>query len=170
MGTRTGDFDAAILFYLGDKGYSLQDLNALCNKESGLLGLSGESNDMRNLAELAAGGNRRAQLAIDIFCYRIKKYIGAYTAVLGGLDAVVFTGGIGENATDVRATICDGLGHIGITIDPAKNARVRGCEADVGTPESPTRVLVIPTNEEGAIAGDTYELAMKHIGENGGNE
>ncbi len=103
MGTRSGDFDPAILFYLADKGYDLASLNHLCNKESGLLGVSGISNDMRTLTEAAAGGNRQAQLAIDIFCYRVRKYIGAYLAVLGRVDAVSFTGGIGERAAGVRA-------------------------------------------------------------------
>ena len=106
MGTRSGDFDPAILFYLTDKGYTIKSLNKLCNKKSGLLGISGISNDMRTLVELAQNGNEQAQLAIDIFCYRIKKYIGAYTTVLDNVDAVVFTGGIGENNAEARSKIC----------------------------------------------------------------
>jgi len=98
MGTRSGDIDPAILFYLSDKGYDLASLNRLCNKQSGLLGVSGISNDMRTLTEAAAAGNQQAQLAIDIFCYRVRKYIGAYMAVLGRVDAISFTGGIGERA------------------------------------------------------------------------
>ncbi|MBN1127242.1 MAG: acetate kinase [Sedimentisphaerales bacterium] len=159
MGTRSGDFDPAILFYLNDKGYTVDDLNTMCNKKSGLLGISGKSNDMRNLSELAVGGDRRAQLAIDIFCYRIKKYIGAYTAVLDTLDAVIFTGGIGENAVDVRNTICTGLTQVGIQIDPEKNRAIVGCEGLVSTADSRVQVLVVPTNEEAAIANDTFELA-----------
>jgi len=159
MGTRSGDFDPAILFYLADKGFHLKELNALCNKKSGLIGISAVSNDMRNLAQQAKNGNVRAQLAIDIFCYRIKKYIGAYTAVLDTLDAVVFTGGIGENAVDVRARICSGLTQIGLEIDPVKNASAIRTEADISTADSRAKILVIPTNEEAAIARDTFELA-----------
>ena len=160
MGTRSGDFDPAILFYLSDKGYSIKELNAICNKKSGLLGISGRSNDMRNLRELAGGGDERAQLAIDIFGYRIKKYIGAYTAVLGRVDAVVFTGGIGENGPDIRATICSEQSQIGIEIDPARNAATFRKEGLISTDDSRVKVFVIPTDEEVAIAKDTYELAQ----------
>jgi acetate kinase len=170
MGTRTGDVDPAILFYLGDKGYDLHSLKKLCNKESGLLGISGISNDMRTLTELAKQGNQRASLAIDVFCYRVKKYIGSYTAVLGRLDAVVFTGGIGENATRVRADICSNLQQMGIEIDAEKNKATRRVEADISSDRSPVKVLVIPTNEEASIAGDTYELAMGIIGEKGAKQ
>ncbi len=158
MGTRTGDFDPAILFYLADKGYTIQQLNTLCNKESGLLGISGESNDMRNLTELAAGGDERAQLAIDIFCYRVRKYIGMYAAVLEGVDAIVFTGGIGENAPEVRSKICANLVSLGIDVDNTKNTATIRQEGDVSTDTSKARVLVIPTNEEQAIAKDTYQI------------
>jgi len=161
MGTRAGDFDPAILFYLAEKGYDFGALKAMCNKESGLLGISGVSNDMRNLGEAAAAGNRRAQLAIDIFCYRIKKYIGAYTAVLGTVDAVVFTGGIGENAVDVRSRICAGLEQTGITIDAERNTATCGKEGLISTQDSRTKVFVIPTDEEAAIAKDTYQLATR---------
>jgi acetate kinase len=161
MGTRSGDFDPAIMFYLADKGYDIDSLNDMCNKKSGLLGISGESNDMRNLTEAAAAGSQRAQLAIDIFCYRIKKYIGMYAAVLGSLDAVVFTGGIGENAAGVREQICSGLGQVGIEIDTDANSRAHGDESAISTENSPVKVFVIPTDEEGAIAKDTYELASE---------
>ena len=157
MGTRSGDFDPAILFYLSDKGYSIKDLNTLCNKKSGLLGISGESNDMRNLSELAAKGDKKAQLAIDIFAYRVKKYIGTYTAVLGKVDAVVFTGGIGENAVDLRAQICSDQEQIGIEIDAEVNTATHG-QGCVSTDASRVKVYVIPTDEEFAIAADTYEL------------
>ena len=160
MGTRSGDFDPAILFYLADKDYKVKTLNTLCNKESGLLGVSGVSNDMRNLSELAQKGNTRAKLAIEVFCYRIKKYIGTYTAVLNTVDSVIFTGGIGENAVDVRARICRGLGQIGIELDPDKNNAAHGKEGQISTDNSRIKVFVIPTNEEAAIAKDTYELAL----------
>jgi acetate kinase len=159
MGTRSGDFDPAILFYLTDKGYDVKGLNALCNKKSGLLGISGISNDMRNLEELAGKGNARAKLAIDIFCYRIKKYIGAYSAVLDTIDAVVFTGGIGENSVWVRQQICADLTQTGIELDSAANEAALAKDADISTAESKVRIFVIPTDEEAAIARDTYELA-----------
>jgi acetate kinase len=158
MGTRSGDFDPAILFFLADKGYDLATLNTICNKQSGLVGLSGSSNDMRVLSEKAAAGDERAQLAIDVFCYRVKKYIGAYAAVLGRIDAVVFTGGIGENAVDVRAKCCHDLAQLGIEIDLERNAAVRGREGEIQSVGSQVKLLVIPTDEEGVIAADTYEL------------
>jgi acetate kinase len=159
MGTRSGDFDPAILFYLGDRGYDMAALNKLCNKQSGLLGVSGESNDMRTLVENAEAGSKRAKLAIDIFAYRIKKYIGTYTAVLGRVDAVVFTGGIGENAANIRAAACGGLEPMGMTIDPIRNERTVGRrEGVISTDECRTKVLVIPTDEEAAIAADTHKL------------
>jgi len=159
MGTRAGDFDPAILFYLADKGYDIDQLNRLCNKESGLLGISGTSNDMRNLGIQAEQGDERAQLAVDIFCYRVRKYIGMYAAVLKGLDAVVFTGGIGENSPEVRAKICGDLVTLGIDVDAEKNRTTVGKEGKVSPDASRAHVLVIPTNEEEAIAKDTYELA-----------
>lgn len=161
MGTRCGDIDPAIIFYLVDKGYDPNEIKQICNKKSGLLGISGQSNDMRNLQELAGQGDRRAGLAIDIFCYRIKKYIGAYCAALGSVDAVVFTGGIGENDFKVRQNICSGLGQVGIVLDEQKNDGMRGEQADLSDAESKVKVLVIPTDEEAVIAGDTYNLAVK---------
>ena len=160
MGTRSGDFDPAILFYLADKGYDMKTLNAMCNKKSGLLGISGVSNDMRNLGQLAEKGDKRAALAIDIFCYRVKKYIGTYTAVLDTLDAVVFTGGIGENDAKVRAKICSNLTQIGIEVDPAKNMKMPSKEGQISADTSRVKVFVIPTNEEAAIASDTYQLSV----------
>jgi len=158
MGTRSGDFDPAILFYLTEHGYDLADLNKLCNKQSGLLGISGRSNDMRTLTQLAEQGDARAQLAIDIFCYRIKKYIGAYTAALGALDTVVFTGGIGENAPTIRAGCCAELRPLGIVLDAETNRRAIGREAAIQATESRVQIWVIPTDEEGVIASDTYAL------------
>jgi acetate kinase len=160
MGTRCGDIDPAILFYLAANGHEFAALNDLCNKQSGVLGISGLSNDMRTLIEKATAGHDRAQLAIDVYCYRLKKYIGAYFAVLGQVDAVVFTGGIGENSDVVRATVCDGLQNLAIHLDSRSNVQVVGREGriDAGTGVA---VLVIPTNEEGAIAVDTYQLATE---------
>jgi len=161
MGTRCGDIDPAIVFYLADKGYSLEQLNDMFNKKSGLLGISGISNDMRNLIEHARQGHKRAQLAIDIFCYRIKKYIGAYTAVLGTLDGVIFTGGIGENNAMIRQQIVSDLPHLGIEIDAARNEANKPRERLISSERSRTAVYVIPTNEEAAIAADTYRLIQE---------
>ena len=159
MGTRCGDIDPAILFYLADNGYDVQELNELCNKKSGLLGVSGLSNDMRSLVEAAENGNERARLAIGLFCYRLKKYIGAYWASLGRVDAIVFTGGIGENAAAIREQVCAGLEPLGITIEAQANLAASGHESRVSADNSQVKLLVIPTDEEGAIAAETYRLA-----------
>jgi len=159
MGTRSGDLDPAILFYLEGKGYDAERLNQLCNKESGLLGLSGRSNDMRTLVKLAREGDARALLAIDVFVYRLKKYIGAYMAVLGSADVLVFTGGIGENAAFIRAQACQGLEGLGIILNNRLNEDLNG-EGEISTLNSRVHVLVIPTDEEAAIAADTYGLAL----------
>ena len=162
MGTRSGDIDPAIIFYLADHGFSLDETNTILNKKSGLLGLSGKSNDMRDLIKEAKRGDDRSRLALKIFAYRVKKYIGSYLAALGTADAVVFTGGIGENAAAVREEILSGLETLGIILDRKKNARARG-EADVSVPESRTRILIIPTNEEALIAHDAAVIASgKH--------
>jgi acetate kinase len=158
MGTRSGDLDPAILFFLEEKGYTTKKLKTLCNKESGLLGLSGISNDMRDLEEAAEKGDERAKLAIDVFCYRIKKYIGAYAAILDTVDVVVFTGGIGENAVLMREKICDAVSQIGLKLDRQANKAAVAKEAEVSTKNSEVKVFVIPTNEQVAIANDTYEL------------
>jgi acetate kinase len=161
MGTRCGDLDPAIILYLIDKGYSSIDLNNMCNKQSGLLGISGSSNDMRNVRSEADKGDKRAQLAIDIFNYRIKKYIGAYAAVLGKVDAIVFTGGIGENASDVRSQTCGGLEQFGIELDSKANTMKSRDERTISTASSKVKIFVIPTNEELAIAQDTFMLSKK---------
>jgi acetate kinase len=158
MGTRCGDIDPAILFYLAQNGYEFDKLNDLCNKKSGVLGVSGLSNDMRTLIEKSAEGNDRATLAIDVFCYRVKKYIGAYHAVLGRLDAIVFTGGIGENAALVREKVCAGMEPLGITIDRTRNNQPGSDERRIDAGNG-VAILVVPTDEEGAIATDTYQLA-----------
>ena len=161
MGTRSGDLDPSILFYLGDKGHDVHALKMLCNKKSGLLGISGISNDVRELEALASKGDPQARLAIDIFCYRIRKYIGAYCAVLDTVDAVVFTGGIGENAALLRRQICTGLRQLGIRLDAAANRAAVAKEGGISAAESGVRVFVIPTNEQVAIAKDTYELVNR---------
>ena len=158
MGTRSGDLDPSILFYLGDRGYDSKALKELCNKKSGLLGLSGVSNDVRNLEKLASQGNFRAELAIDVFCYRIKKYIGVYCAVLETVDAVVFTGGIGENSVFMRQKICNGLNQLGVQLDEEANRTAVAKEAEISASDSRVKIFVIPTNEQVAIANDTYEL------------
>jgi acetate kinase len=161
MGTRSGDIDPAIVFFLSEKGYDCEQLNTMLNKKSGLLGISGLSNDMRNLAEAAAEGNKRAKLAIDIFTYRLRKYIGSYMAVLGRVDGIVFTGGVGENNGSIRAEALAGLEGFGIEVDAEANKAPRKGEQDVASPQSQTRVLVIPTDEEGYIANEAYRIAQK---------
>jgi acetate kinase len=159
MGTRSGDLDPAVLEYLGAKeGWSPSDVDNLLNKQSGLLGVSGLTNDMRELqAEAHENNDRRARLAIDIFCYRARKYIGSYLAALGGADAIVFAGGIGENAPEVRAQICRGLEWAGVELDDAANTRmVGGAEGRVTTDAASLAVWVIPTDEELLIARDTF--------------
>ncbi len=159
MGSRSGDLDPAILLHVMTKEeLGASELNALLNKHSGLLGVSGLSNDMRKLLEAEAEGNARARLAVELFCYRLRKYVGAYVGVLGGVDALVFTGGIGENAPSVRARSLLGLCAMGIAIDPERNAEARGVEAELSPQGSACSVQVIPTNEELLIARDTYRI------------
>jgi acetate kinase len=159
MGSRSGDLDPAILLHvMAKEELGAAEMSALLNKHSGLLGVSGLSNDMRKLLEAEAQGSDRARLAVDVFCYRLRKYVAAYVAVLGGLDALVFTGGIGENAPAVRARAVVGLSAMGISIDEARNARSRGCEAEISPEGAASRVLVVPTNEELLIARDTYRI------------
>lgn len=163
MGTRCGDIDPAIIFYLLSRDESLtpEDINTMLNKKSGLLGISGISNDMRNLVEAAEKGEERAQIALDIFAYRIRKYVGSYMAVLGRVDAIVFTGGIGENNAIIRTEVLSGLGSIGVQIDETKNSAPSRDERDIATEESRSHIFVIPTNEEGYIAEEAYKLAEK---------
>jgi len=159
MGTRCGDVDPGVILYLMSKDeLTLHDMNTLLLKFSGLYGISGSSNDMRDLITAAAGGDEQARLAIDVFCYRLKKYIGAYTAVLGHVDGLIFTGGIGENAPLVREKACERLSELGIEIDPARNREVVGKEGQISTDSSRVRVMVIPTNEELLIARDTFRV------------
>jgi acetate kinase len=158
MGTRCGDIDPAIVPYLMDKeGLSWEDMNEVLYKKSGLLGISGISSDMRDIEEAAASGNEQAQLALDIFAYNNRKFIGAYAAAMGGVDAIVFTAGIGENGIEIREKICRGLEFLGAEIDSERN-KVRGKEAEISREGSPVKILVVPTNEELMIAQDTQGL------------
>lgn len=161
MGTRAGDFDPAIIFHLERvRHMSTKELDDLFNKKSGLLGLSGKSNDVRELLALRDKGDTGAALAIDVFTYRLKKYIGSYLAVLGGADAVVFTAGVGENSAAIRAESTAGLERLGLAVDADKNAHAIGRELDISAAGATCRVLVVPTNEEKLIATDTYRLAL----------
>ncbi len=159
MGTRSGDLDPAILIHVMRKEeLGVWELNALLNKHSGLVGISGVSNDMRALLDAEASGNDRAKAAIDVFCYRLKKYVGAYMAALGGIDGIAFAGGIGENAPAVRGRALQGLEETGIALDPQANDVARGTEADISLRGARTRVFVVPTNEEILIARDTLHI------------
>ena len=161
MGTRSGDVDPAILDYVAAKeGLSLPEVEGLLNKQSGLLGVSGLTNDMRELlAEAEEFGDRRARLAVEIFCYRARKYVGAYLAAIGGAQAVAFAGGIGENAAAVRARICQGLEWAGLTLDPARNAAtVGGREGRISADGAALEAWVIATDEELLIARDTVRV------------
>ena len=158
MGTRSGDLDAGILEYLMNKhGYNIDEMLNILNKKSGVLGISGVSSDFRDLEDAAPKGNQRAQLALDAFEYSVKKYIGAYAAAMGGVDAIIFTAGVGENGPANRANIVSGLEYMGVKLDAEKN-NTRGKEVDVSTDDSKVRVLVIPTNEELMIAMDTAAI------------
>lgn len=163
MGTRSGDIDAAIVDYLAIKeGLNVHQIESLLNKQSGLIGISGLTNDMRELLEEShENGDRRARLAIEMFCYRVRKYIGAYLAAMGGADAIVFTGGIGENSPEVRATICEGLQWMGLELDKERNEScASGCEALISTDDSRLVVYTIPTDEELLIARDTVRAVQ----------
>jgi acetate kinase len=161
MGTRLGDIDAGALLYVADKeNLSIPQTNALINKESGVLGISGISSDMRELEKAAAQGNERAQLALDMFHHRIRKFIGAYAAVMGGVDILVFTGGIGENADLSREAICKDFEYLGLIFDPDTNKGLRSKEAVISTDYSKVTAIVVPTDEEMAIAMDTYTIVQ----------
>ena len=160
MGTRSGDLDPAILDYVAVKeGLSISELDSMLNKQSGLLGVSGLTADMRELLdEEAENGDRRARLAIDLFCYRVRKYIGSYLAAMNGADAIIFTGGIGANSARIRARICADMQGLGIDIDPARNEKVSGDEATIAREGSRVATWVIPTDEELLIARDTWRV------------
>jgi acetate kinase len=161
MGTRCGDLDPAVPFFLGNAtGKRPEELLSLLNEESGLKGICG-ANDMREVHRMAAAGNPSASLAIDMYCYRIRKYIGAYTAVLGRVDALVFTGGIGENDAEVRRRSCDGLSLLGIALDEGKNDSPSSAPREIQREGMPVKVLVLPTNEELEIALQTVACIRK---------
>ncbi|MGE5632922.1 MAG: acetate/propionate family kinase [Caulobacteraceae bacterium] len=161
MGTRSGDIDPAIAKFLaGKENLSAAKVDEIFNKKSGVFGISGVSSDFRDIEEAAANGNERAKLALDVYVHRVKKYIGAYAAVMNGVDAVVFTAGLGENSASMRSAICKDMCFLGIELDEAKN-NVRGKETDISKDGSKVKVLLIPTNEELMIARDTKRLVEK---------
>jgi acetate kinase len=158
MGTRSGDLDPSIIFYLMERGYTAEQLNQMLNKESGLLGLSEKSNDLRDLEEAAERGDRNAIEALDVYAYRVRKFIGAYSANIVKVDILVFTGGIGQYGTRMRERICNRLESIGIVMDYRKNLENGPREGIISKEYSPTTIIVEPTNEELQIALDTYRL------------
>ena len=161
MGTRSGDLDAGIIEYLMNKhGYDIKEMLNILNKKSGVLGISGVSSDFRDLEDAAEKGNQQAQLALDAFDYSVKKFIGAYAAAMGGVDAIIFTAGVGENGVTTRANIVSGLEYMGVKMDAEKN-NTRGKEVDVSADDATVRILVIPTNEELMIAMDTATIVGK---------
>lgn len=158
MGTRSGNIDPAIVPFIMEKeGLSSDEINNYLNKKCGVYGVSGVSSDFRDLEDAAQKGNSRAQLALEIFAYQAKKFIGSYAAAMNGLDAIVFTGGIGENSSSMRMMICENMEFFGLKIDEQKN-QVRGKQADISADDANTKILVIPTNEELMIALDTVAL------------
>lgn len=162
MGTRVGDVDPGALVFIGEKeGLSMAQLSEVINKKSGVLGVSGVSSDMREIEEAISQGNERAKLALEMYDYRIKKYVGAFAAAMGGLDLLIFTGGVGENQTTTREYVCEDMQYMGIEIDKELNAKIHGDEALLSTKESKVKVVVIPTDEELMIALDTVALSSK---------
>jgi acetate kinase len=162
MGTRCGDIDPAIILnIMGREELSLHEANTLLNKHSGLQGISGVSSDMRDILTAVESGNEMARLALDIYCYRIRKYIGAYAAAMGGLDCIVFTAGVGENSPKVRELCCQGLEFLGVKLDSGRNAEAVKKEMVISTDEAHVRVMAIPTNEELIIAEDTYKIVCE---------
>ena len=163
MGTRSGDIDAgAVTFIMEKENRTAAGVSDLLNKKSGVKGIFGVSSDMRELeAAVAAGNNKMADLTENMYFYRIKKYIGAYAAALGGVDIIMFTGGVGENQMECRREVCKDMEFMGIELDNDVNAKVRGEEAVISTPASKVKVVVIPTDEELLIASDTMDILNK---------
>ena len=162
MGTRSGDIDGgAVTFIMEKEGLDATGISNLLNKRSGVLGVSGVSSDMRELDAAAQAGNPRAQLAEKMYFYRIKKYVGAYAAAMGGVDVILFTGGVGENQSQCREAVCDGLQFIGVELNKELNNKIHGDEAIISTTESKVKVVVIPTDEEMMIASDTLAILKK---------
>lgn len=158
MGTRSGDIDASVIFHLVDElGYDSDQVKTLLNKQSGMLGLTGFS-DMRDISKAIAEGDKESELAYEMYAYRIKKYIGSYAAILNGLDAIVFTAGVGENDANIRMRVCADMGFLGIVPDEGKNNVGSGVIREINAENSPVKVLVVPTNEELEIAEQCYEL------------
>ena len=161
MGTRTGSIDPAVVpVLMQKKGLDAAGVDKYMNKECGVLGVSGVSSDFRDLEDAAAKGNERAKLALDMFCYQVKRYIGAYAAAMGGVDAIVFTAGVGENDIHTRQQVCEGLEFLGVKLDAERN-NVRGKATEISAADSKVKVFLIPTNEELAIAQDTLRLCSK---------
>ena len=159
MGTRCGSIDPSVATFIAEKeGMTLAELNNMMNKKSGVLGVSGVSSDNRDVSAAAEAGNERAQLALDIQVYEIKKYVGAFAAAMGGVDAVLFTGGIGENDKNVRLGVCSGMEYMGIKIDAELNDKFSGQEHEISTADSKVKVWIVPTNEELMIARDTLSI------------
>ena len=162
MGTRCGDIDPSIIFFVAEKArLDLTEINEILNRKSGLLGISGVSNDVREVKSEAERGNNRAQLALRILAYKVRKYIGAYAAVLGGVDAIVFTAGIGENAEYIRSEACRGLEFLGVRLDVSKNRDPAKWQGMISSDDSKVKVLVVPTREELMIARDTVEILRR---------
>jgi acetate kinase len=163
MGTRSGDVDPFIIFHLVNQlGYSLDQVNNILNKQSGMQGLTGFS-DMRDITKAIAEGNEEAKLAYEMYTYRIKKYIGSYAAALNGVDAIVFTGGVGENDMHVRKLVCCDMDYLGIRLDEEKNKLRSGNIREINTDNSRTKILIVPTNEELEIVKQCYELLNAEI-------
>lgn len=161
MGTRCGDIDPAIVTYIREKENLPQGkANEILNKKSGVLGISGVSSDFRDIEDAVAEGNERAALALKVFAHKVRFYIGAYIAEMNGVDAIIFTAGVGENDVTMREIICNNLGNLGIKLDPVKN-KMRGKETEISTDDSKVKILMIPTNEELMIARDTYNIVTK---------
>ena len=166
MGTRSGDIDAGLLVHLQQNfNFASEDVQQLINKESGLLGLSGVSSDYREVEEAAGKGNKNAKMAIDVYCYRIKKYLGSYLAVLGGANIIVFTGGVGENSATVRKKVCSEMEWAGLSISAEINKQMNGKEAIISETGSKTKVLIVPANEELMIARESAALAKSKLNE-----
>lgn len=166
MGTRSGDLDLGVLTYIMRKEeIGISTANTLINKHSGMLGITGVSSDMREIESASTEGNKRATLGLDMYNYRVKKYIGAYSAAMGGLDILIFTGGIGENANKTRSEICKEMNYLGLMLDEKKNKEIKGEEEVISSQKSRVTVMVVPTNEELVIAQDTLEI-VKNPDEN----
>ena len=162
MGTRTGSVDPSAVTFVADKhGFTPSQMSEYMNKKSGFLGVSGVGSDNRDIQEAANNGNKKAQLVSDMLAYEIQKYIGSYAAAMNGVDAVLFTGGIGENSWEVREAVCENMDYFGIKIDKELNRSIRGKLTKISTPDSKIEVWIVPTNEELLIARDTLALISK---------